>query len=173
MTEFFTPKDTFQQQFYVFDANRCIWRKKSFKYVRENSHRAENTFGPRGTWQFECNPELLVSQPTGYFCKQTRFSKTRKCWKHIAESHHESWFMVICYIIGSPSKNENVKVWTRDEVLLDNDDVDPRQAATIAAELLRGGTSPTAEALVVPQVDFFCHFQFHHCQLLQRVEELV
>ena len=49
MTEFFIPKDTFQQQFYVFDANRCIWRKKSFKYVRENSHRAENTFGPRGT----------------------------------------------------------------------------------------------------------------------------
>ena len=69
--------------------------------------------------------------------------------------------MVICYIIGILSKNENVKVWTRDEVLLDNDDVDPRQAATIAAELLRGGTSPTAEALVVPQVDFFCHFQLH------------
>ena len=34
-----------------------------------------------------------------------------------------------------------------------------RQAATIAAELLRGGTSPTAEALVVPQVNFFhCHY---------------
>ena len=47
----------------------------------------------------------------------------------------------------------------------DNDDLGNRQAATIAAELLRGGTSPTAEALVVPQVAFFCHFQLHQIAL--------
>ena len=37
---------------------------------------------------------------------------------------------------------------------------DHRQAATIAAELLRGGTSPTAEALVVPQANL--HLYPHH-----------
>ena len=117
-------------------------------------------------------PNFLSVSPRGFFARKTRFPKKNieRFNSAVVLAVDSIIIHVIVIIIVLQHLHHHViclgysfftiMILTLTLTIMIIITTDHRQAATIAAELLRGGTSPTAEALVVPQAN--CHLHPHH-----------